>query len=376
MITAEELLHLIIKEDVIDILAKLGSDTPRSDKNNLYFTTICHHGDSKKLHYFSDTGFFCCYTSCGSMSLYDLLMNVNNWTFLEAFGYVADYKGINLYKRRTGLGRKEYHNEDMDFLEKHLYVSKNSNNVVLPSYDENVLEIFDNYYPQQWFDEGISEDIIKYYEIKFFFGQGKAIIPHRDVENRLIGIRGRSFLKQDLLAGKKYMPITIQKLTYKYPVGFNLYGLFQNRENIKKFKKVIIFEGEKSVLKYASYYGQENCIAIATLGMNMSLYQRDLILSCGTEEIIIAFDKQYVVEALEDENKNTDEYKEYIKYLKSLIKIVKLFINYCSVYVILCWDDQIGYKDAPIDKGKEIFEKLYADRYIVDDIEELEEMAK
>ena len=236
--------------------------------------------------------------------------------------------------------------------------------------------MFDDYIPLSWYDEGIKDEIADIFQIKFYINQNKAIIPHYDINGNLVGIRGRTFFKHEIENGKKYMPITIQNLTYKYPMSFNLYGIFQNQDNIKQFKKAIIFESEKAVMLYSSYYGQENNISIALCGMSLSLYQRDLLLSLGIEEIIIAFDKQYQIELIDDENidKNSKAWKEYENYIKRLIKISEILMPYCNVSIIVCWDFRIGYKDSPIDCSKKIFEELYRERYYIDDLEELREM--
>ncbi len=376
MITSEELLEKISIDDITNILLDMGSNKPKKDdKGNLYFTTICHGGDSHKLHLFTDSKFFMCYTNCGSMSLYDVLMNVNDWTFKEAFNYLARYKNINIYQRKIGLHKRGYElDEEIDFLNKHLYIPKKNNIINLPVYNDHVLNIFDNYYPDTWMKEEIQEDILKYFGVKFYFNQFKAIIPHCDIKGNLVGIKSRNFLQHEIDAGKKYMPITIQGLTYKYPVQFNLYGLYQNQSAIKKNQLAIIFESEKSVFKYGSYYGQKNNVAVATQGMNVSLYQRDLLLNMGIKDMVIAYDKQYKIEYIDEKYKETNEYKDYIMYLKKILKIVSLFINYCNVYVVLCWDDRIAYKDAPIDCGKEMFEELYRERYIIEDLNEIKEL--
>jgi len=375
MITSEELLEKITIEDITNILMSFGSNKPKKDdKGNLYFTTICHGGTSNKLHLFVDSKFFMCYTCCGSMSLFDVLMHINNWTFIESYNYLAHYKNINIYKRKIGLNKKGYILDDeLDFLDKHLYTSSKKE-IILPTYNNHILDIFDEYYPDSWINEGIKEDILKYFNIKFYFNQLKAIIPHYDINGKLIGIKSRNFLKEEIDAKRKYVPITIQGLTYKYPVQFNLYGLFQNKRAIIKNKEAIIFESEKSVYKYGSYYGQENNISVAVQGMNISLYQRDLLLKTGVENIVIAFDKQYQIEFINEQYKNTNEYKDYIMYLKKILKVVSLFINYCNVYVILCWDNKIGYKDSPIDCGKDVFEQLYKNKYLIEDLNEIKEM--
>lgn len=375
MITSEELLEKISVEDIIKILTDMGSKKPQKDSaGNLYFSTICHGGDSHKLHLFTESKFLMCYTNCGSMSLYDVLMNINNWTFKQAFNYLARYKNINVYKRKVGLHNKSHElNYELDFLDKHLYIPQ-KNKIHLPEYDNSVLKVFDKYYPDTWLNEGINEEILEYFNISFYFNQLKAIIPHHDINGRLVGIKSRNFLQREVDSGRKYMPITIQGLTYKYPVQFNLYGLYQNQEAVKKSKIAIIFESEKSVYKYGTYYGQENNIAVAVQGMNVSLYQRDLLLDQGIENVIIAFDKQYMIEYIDEQYKDTSGYKEYIMYLKKLLKVAKLFINYCNVSIILCWDRRINYKDSPIDCGKDIFEELYQERYLIENLKEIEDL--
>lgn len=373
----ESLIELISTEDIIEILRDLGSDTYRVDsKNNIYFSTVCHGGDSKKLYYFTESKFFMCFTCCGSMSLFNLIMSVKNVDYEDAYNYVCDFKGISRYKKqRIGLKRAEVQNRDLDFLKLHLY-KKEKRIVELPFYNDYILKMFDDYIPMSWFNEGIKDEIATFFGIRYYMNQNKAIIPHLDISGNLVGIRGRAFFKHEVDNGKKYMPVSIQGLTYKYPIHFNLYGIYQNRENIKTFKKAIIFESEKSVLLYGSYYGQENNIALALCGMSLSLYQRDLLLSLGVEEIVIAYDKQYQMELIDDENidKNSKAWKEYENYIKRIIKISEMLMTYCNVSIMVTWDDRLGYKDAPIDCGKEVFEELYRERHSIDDIEELKEM--
>lgn len=375
MITAEELLEQITLDDITKIMLEMGSKTPKKDSaGNLYFTTVCHGKDKYKLHCFADSKFFMCYTECGSMSLFNVLMNINGWSFWEAFTYVANFKGIKIHKRRIGLGKKTSQIKDeLDFIKKHLYTPTKTK-VQLPSYNSQILNMFDDYCPDSWIEEGINEEVLKHFNVKFYFNQMKAIIPQYDINGRLIGIRSRNFLQSEVDAGKKYIPITVQGLTYKYPVGFNLYGLYQNQQAIRQSKTVILFEGEKSVYQLGSFYGQGYNNAVALQGMNISLHQRDLLLDQGIENIVIAFDKQYQIEYINEEHKNTPEYKEYIAYLKKLLKVASLFINYCNVYVILCWDDLLKYKDSPIDRGKEVFEELYKERYLIENLNEIREM--
>ena len=73
----------------------------------------------------------------------------------------------------------------------------------------------------------------------------------------------------------------------------NLYNFNNSKENIKLMKTAIIFEGEKSTLLYKSYFGLENDISVACCGSSISTYQTQMLLDCGVNEIVVAFDRQF-----------------------------------------------------------------------------------
>ena len=68
----------------------------------------------------------------------------------------------------------------------------------------------------------------------------------------------------------------------------------------------------------------------------------------GVKDIIIAYDKEF-------DNFASQEARDY--YYK-LEKICRKYINYCNFYFLFDFKGLLGMKDAPIDRGKEIFEKL------------------
>ena len=198
---------------------------------------------------------------------------------------------------------------------------------------------------------------MKKFDIRFSLPQWKAVLPHLDYLGNLIGVRGRSFMYWDLEAGKKYMPMYIENESYRHPLGYNLYGLYENIATIKKLKKVMIVEGEKAVLLAESYYPNEN-FTVAICGSNMSKYQRDLLLyMCEVEEVIIALDKQF-----KDEFETEKDEIEYENYIKKVKKIANQFVNYTNVSIIYCDDDRLDYKDCPTDHGKEILEELMSEK--------------
>jgi hypothetical protein len=180
------------------------------------------------------------------------------------------------------------------------------------------------------------------------------VIPHYDIDNRLIGIRERTMVL-DLESKGKYRPAYLNKVLYNHPLSFNLYNLNKSKENISKIKKAIVFEGEKSPLLYRSYFGAKNDISVACCGSSFIQYQAKLLRELGVEEIIIAFDKQF-------QEPNDDEFKKLVKNLKS---IDKKYGNFVRISFIFDKDNLIGYKDSPIDCGKDIFLELFKKRVCI-----------
>ena len=120
--------------------------------------------------------------------------------------------------------------------------------IVLEEYSKGILEVFVKEYPMQWIEEGIKKEVMDKYNILFSISQNKIIIPHYDIDNRLIGIRGRSLNEDEIEAGCKYMPVKIENKWYSHSLSLNLYGINLNKEGIKNTKQVILFEGELSPL--------------------------------------------------------------------------------------------------------------------------------
>lgn len=347
-----------------------NDDYSVDEDGNFKFRTICHGGDSKKLYYYKDSKTFHCYTSCGHMSVYDFLMHVYDWDFGQAFNFLMKFKGIDRgysLKKHSGFNKEgESKCSDWDFLDKYKKAKqkseerkRNKENIdsLLPHYNPYLMENFDMIYPSSWEDDYISTETMSRFGIRFYTAKWKVVIPHKDINGNLVGIRTRSFLKQDLDRGQKYMPLYFNKKGYKHPLQFNLYGIYENQENIKRNKKIVLFEGEKAVMQCDTYFPDNN-FTVALCGMNMSNYQRDLILSLGVHEVFIALDKQYV------DNIETDKQKlEYDKYIMRVKKIADRFVNYINVYIL--YDDRgiLDYKDSPSDRGRETLIKMMAQKH-------------
>lgn len=219
-------------------------------------------------------------------------------------------------------------------------------------YDEIILESFLPYPHQLWLDEGITRETLEKYEIGYHVHQNKITIPQRSIDGKLLGVRGRALNQEDIDAKKKYMPITIERNTYSTSTYYSLYGLNFNQDAIKRIKKVILFEDEKSVLKCEDYFGEDN-FSVATYGSNLSDYQVKLLLSLGVEEVFIARDRDY---------KKYEKTEEIYEYQERLLEQAMKFVPYTRTYILFDELDRLDYRDSPADKGKQVLLELMKEK--------------
>ena len=228
--------------------------------------------------------------------------------------------------------------------------------IILKTYDEQILSRF-NYAVKitPWLNEGINQDALDQAMIGFYPGGDQITIPHFDADGRFIGLRGRTLCAEEGERYGKYRPLRIGKDLYNHPLGMNLYNFNNSKNNIKLAKKAIVFEGEKSVLKYQSYFGLENDISVACCGSSLSNYQVQQLIDAGAEEIVIAFDRQF--------KEIGDEEFKHLK--KNLMRLYMKYKNYVNISFIFDKKMITGYKDSPIDCSKDIFLRLFKERIIL-----------
>lgn len=208
---------------------------------------------------------------------------------------------------------------------------KQSTASILPP---NHMDMFENNANklQIWRDEGISDESLERFQVRYDSFTNRIVYPIRNMDGDIINVGGRT-LDPDFKS-KGY-----RKYTYFQSWGTinTIYGVSENMEYIKKKREVILFEGCKSVL-LADTWGIKNCGAILT--SHLSQNQMIILAKLGCN-VVFALDKD--VNVRKDEN---------IQRLK----------RYTNVYTL--WDKKnlLDDKDAPVDKGEEVFRTLYEER--------------
>ena len=351
----EDIKEQITLEQIYNLLEEWGGE-PHYAPEGIVAKTICHGGHSHKLYAYKNTKLFRCYTGCDepTFDIFELARKVMlnqfglEWSLNEAVQYVAQCIG---YEGKTACA---FSDEDWDRIR--LQEEDNAPkdyHILLPEYDNKILDKL-NYQVkiEPWLKEGIDQESIEKAHIGFYPGGDQITIPHFDAQNRLIGLRGRFLAKDDCNRWGKYLPLKINGVTYSHPTGMNLYGINWAQKNIKRMKKVIVFEAEKSVLKFASYFGWDNNITVGCNGSNISRYHLQQILDAGAEEMIIALDRQF-------QAVNDDEYN-HLK--RNLQKMYEKYSNDIKISIIFDENMLTGYKDSPIDCGPRLFQQLYNER--------------
>jgi len=346
MASIQDLKSKITYSDVFSLLEELGAE-PVDRGDHIEALTICHFGDSHKLFYYRDKNIFVCYTHDGTFDIISLLEKNKGFSIGESVSFLTSRFGIIV-----GFGNSEAQSENLNPISSK-FDTKNVDYEDLKVWDENELNHFYNIPHISWIKEGILKKTLDKYQIGFNIERNQITIPHRDANGNLVGIRARNLDKDALEKGFKYTPVRVGKKDYKYPTGLNLYGYYQNKETIKKSKKIVLFEAEKSVLKLDSFYGLSNAVALN--GTMLSDFQIKMIDELNVNEIIIALDKEF-------DNPKSFEAINYAH------KIFSIFSKLKTRYVVsVIWDVHglLEMKDSPVDKGKEVYEQLLSERVYI-----------
>lgn len=183
-----------------------------------------------------------------------------------------------------------------------------------------------------WTQEGISEASLERFQVRYDSFSNRLVYPIRNPDGKIVNVGGRTL-------DKGWKEKKLRKYTYFMSWGElkTIYGFAENLEYIKEQGEIILFEGCKSVL-LTDTWGIHNTGAILTSHLNPN--QMKLLINLGCR-VVFALDKD--VSIRQDHN----------------ISRLKQFVN-----VEYIWDGTglLDDKDAPVDKGLDVWKKLYEGR--------------
>lgn len=355
----EKILNRLTTSDIIQLVSQFGipETSIRYYNNQLIMPTGCHNeiiGQAKhKLYYYESTKKFYCYTCCGSMNPFDFIVQAYRTRGIK---YSLSNAAIMLEKiiqerLKDGFAIVEHKQPVIQEIEDDWHKT-------LTEYNIAVMDCFsrNKKYLKIWEKEGISFDTMDKFGIKFDMIRNRMVIPIYDDKGVFVGAKVRNFNQEDIENGRKYMPLIHNNEIYSYDRGKVLYGLNFNKRAIKAAKRAIIFEAEKSCLLYDSLYVGNKAVSIG--GSNVSVYQVELLKKMGVETVVLALDNDYSLLPKED-----GKYNKYFGLYKMLKEANKLSAKGFAVEIVYDWEQEfLENKDAPIDKGREVWNKLYRNR--------------
>jgi len=373
MMDAKELLNSLTIDEIKTILIELGAqhiEDLSESKGHLITNTICHNiSDGKmKLYYYTESNGkfegrkFHCFTACGdNFNVYELVKRNHElkgieMRFPDVIGWICSKTGRKNYgySKPEGFSHEEEKiNDELEYLKK--FDKKKIEPPKLVEHDECILGRFTNHHHQSWLEDGVSHETMNRYEVMYDYYRHRIILPHRHWETGgLIGIKCRSLEQNEIDKGFKYIPLKTEDTLYSYPSYFNLYGYWQNREYIKKIKKIILFEAEKSVHQVESMYGENN-FSSSLMGSNISQAQVDMLINDGIEEVIIALDREYI-------DIDSPQGKSY---QQKIIRMGLMMAQYMRVAVLVDTENRLKLKDSPSDQGQEVLEQLLKEKQYI-----------
>ena len=332
-----ELKSRLTVENTIELLEYFGAEIKSENEEYIVWSAICHNSSKGKLYLYKATNSLYCWSQCGGIDVIHIVQQEEDLNFQEAIQWLVDFFQLD-YKHGFGKPPKLEH-KPREIKKKEVNLDEK-----LPIYQESILNTFYDIPPLEWIKEGISIEIMQQFGIKYDINTQSIIIPHRDSDGNLVGIRCRNLLEDIIERYGKYLPYTcpLSNITYNHKLSMCLYGLYENKDNITNRKKAIIFESEKSVLLMNSYYPNDS-IGIAVGGSVVHQYQIELLKQLGVEEVIIAFDFEIREKLLK-------------KFEKSYKKCALQFKTYILDSELM--SELLEESDSITDKGKEIFDEI------------------
>lgn len=395
----EEQLSCLSGDDFFDFFQAINAEPEWrtcGGKECIKVLTLCHGGNHHNAAFDPVSHKITCFSECGTtMMLHTWVARVlgtdNPYEGKELIeNWIADMD-IDLSDAVPGAGDGSSHYCTQPF-DPHMEVEP------VPGIDRAILADLYSHFdtrpetlsrlvwakPREQGGDGIPVEQLAAFQVAYNPERGTIILPHHNINGKIVGLYERSFglLRKDwekMLQGEdwyclsyetrelvrnaprsKYMPLRKtdkyqdkKKWCWSFPNSRNLYGLHRAKAAICESGKAIIFEGAKSVM-LAHAYGYPFAVASHTFGASENHIA--MLIQAGAKEIILAFDKQY-------QDCEGQEWEIYQSKTQALADRVGRHVAVSRI----C--DRAGtylqYKDAPIDRGREVFERLFAQRELL-----------
>lgn len=376
----QEKITLLDPEDFVSLFSRFGAE-PRwvtsAGKRAIQILGLCHKGENHSALFDPDTLKVHCFSECnGAMLLHTWVKRaVGIDSPHEAKEMIMDW----IADQNIDFSDRVVRSADFGYTERKFDIEAEVP-MVAGMKPEDIAFVYSSFNhgnpPRRLRDlvwctkEGIHEDILAEFEVSFCTERDAIMLPHHNELGEIVGIYERGFRMMRREARKqhpempyqmllqypraKYVPLLRpehlrdeEKTSWSFPNSCNLYGLHKAIKHIARTGEAIIFEGGKSVM-LSHQYGLGQCVATHTFGAHLNHIA--MLYKHGARKIILAFDKQY-------EEEGSDAWELYEHKTRTLAAKIS---DKVEVVRMRDKDGRLDFKDAPIDKGKEVYLDLYA----------------
>lgn len=261
--------------------------------------------------------------------LINLIETIKKLSFIESVKYIHKILDLPFEFKKQEKPKEKF--DPLNVFKKVLRCNRTIVNVE----DIKILEdkILNDYVPllhYSWVKEGITERVRKKFGICYSYRYKRIIIPHRFwLNGSLLATNARTTVDNwEEFNIKKYI------LTNGYNKQLNIYGLWENYDDIQKAGYVTVYESEKSVLKRSSLC---DSTGVALSGHTLSDEQLRILIGLNVD-IILAMDNDVSVEEVRH--------------------MANKFYRMRNVYYIYDKWDLIPQKSSPADCSNKIFNFL------------------
>lgn len=336
-----QLKDYINKENKIPfILQSLGCGNIKD--NTDYISASFPDGDNKQGINISKNEYlsFCSWSRSVPYSegkdLINLIEMIKDCDFISAFKWLHEILELkySIQDLKSQPKNSDIKSKVLSVFTKHLTCNAPINVADINVMNESIL---DEYIPIPHINllhEGITPSTCKKFDIEYSYKRSRIMIPIRYwLTGELIAFNARTTVD-----GYEALGVNKYSFTKGYNKSCNLYGLWENYDEIQRKGYVVVFESEKSVLKRDSQFDNT---AVALGGKTISEEQKRILIGLNVN-IILALDNDVSWE----EN----------------CFLAHKFYGIRNVYIIKDNDNLLGKKDSPADACEKDYRELFSNK--------------